>query len=528
MGEPVAGKFLLEILTKGMYSNPMHVYREYIQNSTDSIDKAIADGILSTSEAAIHIQIDGTKRKVTIHDNGCGISVEKARETLLNIGHSDKNGVDERGFRGIGRLAGLAYAEEVQFITSACGEPVKTIMTCDCVKMQRLLQKTNTETTDVMETFKAISSFAHPQPEEKDAHYFEVCLIGVPVDSGLLEENNVWNYLSETAPVDFNSQQFSQAQKIRDHFEECGCPITCYKILRGSRKLPIYKPYSRMLSTGKQAKTKNKDYVRDVEFVYAEASDGQPLYIGWLALTDFSGSISDEAVQGIRFRKGNILVGNNTTFVKYFPSEGHTANRMFAGEIHALHTDLIPNSQRDDFEPNGVYEELRQSLGQWAGEINKKYRRGTSEATSALRRLNQLNAAQKEIEDKIDSGAITSDEKREQIAEQLKQIAKKREAEEKIVRKAQERGTFDADRKETVEKVLEQTETASKKMTSLNKKVVNADYATKHDLPSSYSRDERKLYQRIITVIDTFFTEDPQTAEKLREAIKTELSVKKK
>lgn len=139
-----------------------------------------------------------------------------------------------------------------------------------------------------------------------------------------------------------------------------------------------------------------------------------------------------------------------------------------------------------------------------------------------------MNAAQKDLEDKIDSGAITSDEKREQIAEQLKQIAKKREIEEKTVRKAQERGTFDAERKETVEKVLAQTETASKKMTSLNKKVVNADYATKHDLPSSYSRDERKLYQRIITVIDTFFTDDPQIAESLREAIKTELSVKKK
>lgn len=60
-------------------------------------------------------------------------------------------------------------------------------------------------------------------------------------------------------------------------------------------------------------------------------------------MTDFSGIISDESVQGIRFRKGNILVGNNTTFVKYFPSEGHNANRMFAGEIHALHADLIPN-----------------------------------------------------------------------------------------------------------------------------------------------------------------------------------------
>ena len=528
MGEPVAGKFLLEILTKGMYSNPMHVYREYIQNSTDSIDKAVADGLLVASEAAIHIQIDGAARTITIRDNGCGITADKARETLLNIGHSEKNGIDERGFRGIGRLAGLAYAEEVQFITSAFGESVKTVMTCDCVKMQRLLQKTNTETTDVMETFKSISSFQDPQPEEKGEHYFEVRMIGVPVDSGLLEESSVWGYLSETAPVDFNSQQFSQAQKIRDHFEEHGCPITCYKILRGSRKLPIYKPYSRALSTGKQAKTKNKDYVRDVEFVYAEASDGQPLYIGWLALTDFSGIISDESVQGIRFRKGNILVGNSTTFVKYFPSEGHNANRMFAGEIHVLHTELIPNSQRDDFEPNTICGELRQSLSKWAGEINKKYRRGMSEATSALRRLNQLNNAQKELEEKIETGAITSDEKREQIAEQLKQIAQKREVEEKTVRKAQERGTFDPDRAETVEKVLAQTETASKKMPSLNKKVVNADYSTKRDLPSSYSRDERKLYQRIITVIDTFFAEDPKTAEKLHEAIKSELSVKKK
>ena len=51
MGEPVAGKFLLEILTKGMYSNPMHVYREYIQNSTDSIDKAVASGVISSSVA---------------------------------------------------------------------------------------------------------------------------------------------------------------------------------------------------------------------------------------------------------------------------------------------------------------------------------------------------------------------------------------------------------------------------------------------------------------------------------------------
>ena len=177
---------------------------------------------------------------------------------------------------------------------------------------------------------------------------------------------------------------------------------------------------------------RQKDYVRDVEFVYQEALDGSPLYIGWIAITDFSGSISDEAVQGIRFRKGN-----------------------------------------------------------------------------------------------IDSGAITSDEKREQIAERLEKIARTREKDEKTVRKALERGTFD-ERKEAVEKALSQAETATKKVTALNTKIVNAGYATKNDLPSSYSRDERKLYQRIISVIDTYFTDDPKTAEALREKIKSELSVKKK
>ena len=64
MSEPVAGKFLLEILTKGMYSNPMHVYREYIQNSSDAIDNAVEKGILSPSEAEIHIEINAHKKKI--------------------------------------------------------------------------------------------------------------------------------------------------------------------------------------------------------------------------------------------------------------------------------------------------------------------------------------------------------------------------------------------------------------------------------------------------------------------------------
>ena len=530
MSEPVAGKFLLEILTKGMYSNPMHIYREYIQNATDAIDAVVQAGLIQMPQAVIHITVNARKRSVTIRDNGTGISSAVAETRLLNVGASDKDGIAERGFRGIGRLGGLAYADEVRFITSAVGESTKTIMICNCVRMQELLQKSNTETSDVMETFREISRFER-QPEDADEHYFEVQLYGVTEDSGLLSEDSVKKYLAETAPVDFNGQEFIQASRVRDFFNRNGHPITSYKILWGTRKLPIYKLYSRYLTTGKQERTKNKDGVRDVEFVCEKSEDGTPLFIGWIAVTDFSGTISDEAIQGIRFRKGNILVGDNTTFARFFPTtgqEGQRANRMFAGEIHVLHPGITPNSQRDDFEAGPAYTEMKNLLNQWAGQLNRKYRRGTSDANSALRRLGQINEEQKQLEKQISSGAITSDERREQLAEQLESISRRRDAEKKKVERALERGTFDEERKETVARTLSQTETATRKTRSLAASIINAEYGTKYDLDSSYSRDERKLYQRIIAIIDEFFADDPDTAKTLREKLKAELRVKRK
>ena len=527
MVEPIAGKFLLEILTKGMYSNPMHIYREYIQNCSDSIDKALKSKIVTPEDAEIHINIDQDHNTIVIRDNGVGISKEDAFITLMNVGASEKDGKTERGFRGIGRLGGLAYANSVIFATSYKGEPYKTVLICDCSRMQTLLQKSNTETKDIIETFQAITRIFE-YPEEQDAHYFEVQLIGVTQDSGLLDEEKVISYLSETAPVDFDSQQFVQARKIKEYFEEKGYPITCYNIYRGERRKPVYKLYSRSLTTGKQERSRTKDYVRDVEFIYKEASDGKPLYIGWLAITDFSGIISDDSIQGIRLRKGNILVGNNRTFAKFFPSEGHNANRMFAGEIHVLHDDLIPNSQRDDFEPTPTYTEMRKALTEWAGQINKKYRRGTSEVTSAIRKINELNEQQENLEKKIETGAITSDEKREQILAEISDISEKRSKETNKIQKARERGIIDEERTAAIEDTLKKANTAQKKLPSIGKTIVSADYATKNDLPSSYSREERKLYQRIIAIIDFYFGNDTQTASALRDRIKAELSEKKK
>ena len=69
------GKNVLETLTTAMYENPLFVYREYIQNGVDQIDKGIELGLLKSREDGdISISIDKFSGIISIKDNGTGIS----------------------------------------------------------------------------------------------------------------------------------------------------------------------------------------------------------------------------------------------------------------------------------------------------------------------------------------------------------------------------------------------------------------------------------------------------------------------
>lgn len=512
MSNPVAGKYLLEILTSGMYSNPLHVYREYIQNASDSIDEAIRTNIISEDEARIRINIDFDLRQIEIEDNGVGVHSNKARTVLLSIGASAKDGLETRGFRGIGRLAGLAYAETVVFETSSFGDKAKTILACDCNKMKKLLQRDNSEVSDVMEAFKAISTITYVD-EPRESHYFMVRLEGVDEKSPLLNESIVSNYISETAPIDFDLQRFPHATKIDKQFLDWDANIPCYKVYFGKRKLEVTKPYGRSIQTKKS----KRDLIRDIEFHEDYSKDGSPLYYAWIALTSFAGIIDDEKVAGIRLRKGNILIGNGNTFSKYFPEV--IANRMFVGEVHVVHPSLIPNSQRDDFEQNDIYDELCVSLRNWASSLNKNYRRGIGQANNAREKLDKQLDELTELQSEIRSGSITSDKKREQYQRKTETLKKQIEASKKKVDHFKKKGFYSEESTDAVDEIIEKAAGAVNSIHDVQHEIAEQDYATKYDLSSKYSRKERKVYQEIIEVIDAFFGADPDTAKELRLAI---------
>ena len=79
------GKNVIENLTTAMYENSYTIYREYIQNSADSIDKAIAEGILLKEDAIIDINIEMNQRRISIYDNAKGISVSNFNKILTKI-----------------------------------------------------------------------------------------------------------------------------------------------------------------------------------------------------------------------------------------------------------------------------------------------------------------------------------------------------------------------------------------------------------------------------------------------------------
>src|SRR5580700_11599629 len=82
---PHIGAFVLETLTLGMYGEPRHTLREYVQNAFDSI-RAAQRTKFSSDRGRVDVTI--APEAITIRDNGLGVRADLAWVTLTSIGAS--------------------------------------------------------------------------------------------------------------------------------------------------------------------------------------------------------------------------------------------------------------------------------------------------------------------------------------------------------------------------------------------------------------------------------------------------------
>lgn len=106
----LVGANIISIITESLYDRPIVVFREYIQNSADSI-------LRSKDKKRIQCQamIWRKGKDLFFLDNGKGIDYDKFETKMLDIGYSEKRREKDIGYKGIGRLSGLSYCMCLEF-----------------------------------------------------------------------------------------------------------------------------------------------------------------------------------------------------------------------------------------------------------------------------------------------------------------------------------------------------------------------------------------------------------------------------
>ncbi len=382
-GTAFVGKDILELLTAAMYVDPLTIYREFVQNAADAIDEAEEEGMYRNgTKPRIEIHVDQQNRTARIRDNGAGIPHNWALRRLTALGASKKRGTAARGFRGVGRLAGLAYCQEMLFRTKSVEADSVYELRWDCRRWKELLGQPGAD-SDLTAVLREIVSITSGAPDSQSPHFFEVELRHVTRQGSdvLLNEDAISRYLSQVGPVPF-SPSFRFGRNIQQFLDEFNTGKT-YNIYVNGASNPITRPFT----TDFEARKGTRNVGADLEtFQIPAISDGLDA-VGWILHHDYLGAIPDRAgINGLRARVGNLEVGDANIFQNIFPEPRF--NSWTVGEVHILSRRIVPNGRRDDFQQNSHHGNLLNHLTPKAKDIARRCR-----SCSALRAREKLGRA---------------------------------------------------------------------------------------------------------------------------------------
>ncbi|BEV05945.1 ATP-binding protein [Chryseobacterium gambrini] len=341
--KPTIGKTVLETLTSGMYDDARFIFREYIQNAADQIDEAIERGILQEkSEGKISININTNSKTISVADNATGVSEKQVLRFLGEVANSQKDVINQKGFRGIGRLGGLGYCDKLIFETTYQGESIKTKMILDAKLLKRIIENRN-DNSDAAAAISIITKIERTE-ENKEEHYFKVTLENVTNDK-VLDVEKVTEYLSMVAPVPFSSS-FTFTEEIKTYLKSRNVLLDEYNVEINENTL--YKRYKNSFDEG-NGRSSN---LVGVDFIDIRSDEQELLAVCWYGYRELSNIVLSEInkERGIRIRTKNIAIGDETTCNRFFDQE--RTNQRFIGEIHTVSNGFIPNARRDYFTEN--------------------------------------------------------------------------------------------------------------------------------------------------------------------------------
>ena len=230
MGSGAVGAGIVNIITESLYDKPIVVFREYVQNSVDSLRRAGAE---YNKDLCCKIWMD--ENNLFFLDNGEGVLEDDFLERMVNIARSGKNRNWDIGYKGIGRLSGISYCSKLIFV-NICSFKGKQFQeyVIDADKYNKIKwddEFCSLEFSEAMEKIGEINDNCSDIPafldrygyifNNRDTGFLVVLQNTNRVLKQVIEEDDFYDDLGWLLPVKFNNELYDEKyQSLFSMFEE--------------------------------------------------------------------------------------------------------------------------------------------------------------------------------------------------------------------------------------------------------------------------------------------------------------------
>jgi len=262
-----------------------------------------------------------------------------------------------RGFRGVGRLSGLGYCQELVFRGKAVGDARVIEVSWNGRALREKVRDIG-YAGSLTSIISEVVTYTESPATEKSERFFEVEMrkVGRLRNDLLMNEQLIRNYISQVAPVPFDPR-FEFGDQIQTFLTDRGVSPPIHIELNDNAG-PIY----HRVRNDIEFNPKVTDFVRSVDCFDIVNDAGETAAFGWIAEHAYLGAVPKRlGFGGIRLRAGNIQVGDESLLATLYPEQRFAAWTI--GDIHVSSKKIVPNGRRDDFEHNVHYAWLQSELG---------------------------------------------------------------------------------------------------------------------------------------------------------------------
>lgn len=386
------GGEILPILTTGLYRDTLDALREYIQNSIDA------------SAKKIELIIDPDT--VAVIDDGTGMTEEVARRAI-RLGISDKNPLQNVGFRGIGIYSAFNLCDLLEIFTKAESDRTGYHLKFDfkTIRNQLLAEQERRKKGLRPKLYleRLLEETVYVEEDETgvvERRGTKAVMSGVLSDAynRLLDWEVVESYLQNVVPLPFRPD-FKFGREIEKKFEEEDYRVVPLILQIGDKRSDIYRPYTNdIFSEGGRHRPK-----------YFPLKQGRKRFgFAWVCINDERRVLRDQTLRGLLIKKFGFSIASRSYLEPFFART--VFNRRITGEIIIQHPNLLPNAARSDFENNSARQEFLEilpkfikQLSDWANKIQQedKAREVLTEVSNKLAEILALLPAHRRDKDKM-------------------------------------------------------------------------------------------------------------------------------